>query len=81
MRPDKASLLLLQTNHDASHYFADYLRTGHHPPSDSAQTLADRELLSAMEDCEKFVVDWQGDGNSLEDLVSLLKNRLTLIPS
>ena len=27
VKPDKASLLLLQTNHDTSHYFADYLRT------------------------------------------------------
>ena len=79
VKPDRASLLLLQTNHDSSHYFADYLRNGNHPPSESADTLADRELLSAIEDCEKFVVDWQGDGNSLDDLVSLLKNRLTFV--
>jgi len=79
VKPDKTSLLLLQTNHDISHYFADYLRTGNYPPSDSAVTLADRELLSTVEDCEKFVNDWQGKGNSLEDLVSLLKNRLTFV--
>lgn len=79
VKPDKASLLLLQTNHDSSHYFADYLRTGSHPSLESAESLADRELLLAIEACEKFVVDWQGDGNSLEDLVSLLKNRLTFV--
>lgn len=79
VKPDKASLLLLQTNHDTSNYFANYLRTGNHPPSESAKTLADHELLSAMEDCEKFVADWQGKGNTLEDLVSLLKNRLTFV--
>ena len=79
VKPDRASLLLLQTNHDSSHYFADYLRTGNHPPSASANTLADRELLSAMEDCQKFVAGWQVDGNSLEDLVNLLKNRLTFV--
>ena len=79
VKPDRASLLLLQTNHDSSHYFADYLRTGNHPSSESAESLADRELLLAIEACEKFVVDWQGDGNSLEDLVSLLKNRLTFV--
>lgn len=79
VKPDEASLLLLQTNHDISDYFANYLRGGNHPPSESADTLADRELLSAIEDCEKFVADWQGDGNSLEDLVSLLKNRLTFV--
>lgn len=76
---DRASLLLLQTNHDSSHYFADYLRTGNHPSSASAESLADRELLLAIEACEKFVIDWQSDGNSLEDLVSLLKNRLTFV--
>jgi len=79
VKPDRASLLLLQTNHDSSHYFADYLRTGNHPSSESAESLADRELLLAIEACEKFVVDWQGDSNSLEDLVSLLKNRLTFV--
>ena len=79
VKPDKASLLLLQTNHDISQYFADYLRVGQHPPPDTADTLADRELLSAIEDCEKFVVEWQGTGKSLEDLVSLLKNRLTFV--
>ncbi|MBT9141421.1 MAG: hypothetical protein DDT30_02013 [Dehalococcoidia bacterium] len=79
VKPDRASLLLLQTNHDSSHYFADYLRTGNHPSSESAESLADRELLLAIEACEKFVIDWQGNGKSLEDLVSLLKNRLTFV--
>jgi len=79
VKDDKATLLLLQTNHDISHYFADYLRTGNHPSSGSAMTLADRELLSAIDDCERFVADWQGNGNSLEDLVGLLKNRLTFV--
>jgi len=79
VKPDKASLLLLQTNHDSSHYFADYLRTGNHASSESAESLADRELLLAIEDCEKFVADWQSGGNSLEDLVNLLKNRLTFV--
>jgi len=79
VKPDKASLLLLQTNHDISHYFADYLRTGNRLPPESAGTLADRELLSAIQDCEKFVAEWQGAGNSLEDLVGLLKNRLTFV--
>ena len=78
VKPDEASLLLLQTNHDLSNYFADYLRQGSHPPSESATTLADRELLLAIEECEKFVVDWQNQGR-LTDLVALLRNRLTFI--
>ena len=79
MKPDRASLLLLQTNHDSSHYFADYLRTGNHPSLESADSLADRELLLAIKACEKFVIAWQSGGNSLEDLVSLLKNKLTFV--
>ena len=79
VKNDKATLLLLQTNHDSSHYFADYLRKGTHPSSKVAKTIADRELLSAMGDCEEFVADWQRDGNSIEGLVSLLNNRLTFV--
>jgi hypothetical protein len=79
VKPDKASLLLLQTNHDTSAYFADYLRKGIYVPSESATTLADRELLSAIEDCEQFVADWQRNGIVLEDLIGLLKNRLTFV--
>lgn len=69
-------LLLLQTNHDSSHYFADFLRKGTAPTSDTAQTLADRELLQAIEECEAFVAKWQNGGESLATLMALLKNRL-----
>lgn len=79
VKPDKASLLLLQTNHDTSNYFANYLRTGNHPPSDAAQTVADRELLLAMEECEQFLTQCDANGLPSIDLVSLLKNRLTFV--
>ena len=79
VKDDEATLLLLQTNHDGSDYFANYLRQGTHPSSKTAKTIANRSLLSAMEDCEQFVDDWQHDGKSLESLVTLLRNRLTFI--
>lgn len=79
VKDDEATLLLLQTNHDGSEYFANYLRHGTHPSSRTAKTIADRELLSAMEDCEEFVDDWQHDDQPLESLVTLLRNRLTFI--
>lgn len=69
-------LLLLQTNHDSSYFFANFLRKGTSPPSDTAKTLADRELLEAIEDCEAFVSRWQGSGHTLPALAALLKNRL-----
>lgn len=79
VKPDRASLLLLQTNHDISNYFADYLRTGNHPSSDMATSQADRELLLAIEECEQFVNDCTANGLTIIDLVSLLKNRLTFV--
>ena len=54
VKPDKVSLLLLQTNHDTSNHFANYIRNGTHDPSELATTYADKELLMAIEQCEKF---------------------------
>lgn len=75
VKAEADALLLLQTNHDSSHHFAKYLRTGVHGPSAGASTLADRELLKAIEDCEQFVEKWTLTG-PLSALVALLKNRL-----
>ena len=79
VKNDEATLLLLQTNHDGSNYFANYIRQGICPSSKVAKTLADRELLMAMEECELFVAKWQQDNRPLESLVTLLRNRLTFI--
>ena len=78
VKPDEASLLLLQANHDSSNYFADYLRNGTSPHPSVASTLADRELLQAIRDCEGFVSRWQQSA-SLIDLLALMRNRLTFI--
>jgi Protein of unknown function DUF262/Protein of unknown function (DUF1524) len=70
-------LLLLQTNHDSSHHFATFLRKGSCKPSTSAKTIADREILKAIEDCKAFVTKWTADAeNPLPALAALLKNRL-----
>lgn len=80
VKPDRVSLLLLQTNHDNSGFFADYLRNGDYPAAgaSTAATLADRELLTAMRDCEKFVDEWMQDKEIL-DLLAYLNNKLTFI--
>ena len=75
VKPDKLSLVLLQTNHDQSHYFVNFLREGTYPKVSDAKTLADRELLRAMNECKHFVQRW---GNPIE-LLSLLKNHLWFI--
>lgn len=76
VKPDSDELLLLQTNHDSSHYFADYLRKGKTIAVATAKTTADREILSAIEDCRRFVTQWTVKGNDLLALGALLKNRL-----
>ena len=75
VKQDKLSLILLQTNHDRSQYFANFLREGTLPKVSDAQTLADRELLRAMNECNAFVQKW---ANPIE-LLSLLKNQLWFI--
>ena len=75
VKPDKLSLILLQTNHDRSQYFANFLREGTFQKVSDAQTLADRELLRAIHECNSFVQRWE---NPIE-LLSLLKNQLYFI--
>ena len=62
IKDDNATLLLLQTNHDSSNYFANYLIHGTHPSSGDVETVADYELLAAIEECEQFVTRWQTAG-------------------
>lgn len=69
-------LLLLQTNHDSSHYFANYLRKGLMPDPSDAKTVADREILLAIKDCNDFIERWLKKGLTLVALAALLKNRL-----
>ena len=79
VKPDDASLLLLQTNQDNSDFFSDYIRDGTVINPNEATTSADRELLLAIKECEEFITEWQEAGHRLEDLVSHLKNRLSFI--
>ena len=79
VKPDQASLLLLQTNHDTSGYFADYLRKGNYHNHRTARRLADWELLKAIEECSHFVNEWRTRGYSPTDLIVHLKNKLTFI--
>lgn len=75
VKTEGEELLLLQTNHDTSYHFATFLRTGKAAASATAKTIADRELLGAMEDCLAFVDQWR-QGAELSSLAALLKNRL-----
>ena len=73
------NLLLLQTNHDSSHHFSDFIRDGSVPDVESAKTMADRELLAAIRDCTVFVEEWIQNKKVLVDLYACIKNRLSFI--
>ncbi len=76
VKPDSEELLLLQTNHDSSHHFSGYLRRGIVAESSSATTIADREILMAVEECTIFIKAWREKFGELLSLAALLKNRL-----
>ncbi|MBU0621241.1 MAG: DUF262 domain-containing protein [Gammaproteobacteria bacterium] len=76
VKADTDDLLLLQTNHDSSHHYVNFMRKGTAPASDDAKTIANRELLKAIEDCTEFVLAWRDRGETIPSLVALLKNRL-----
>ena len=78
VKNEAGTLLLLQTNHDKSTYFANYLWNGDVPDPDDAKFLADKDLATAIVECERFVASW-APRNSLLELAKLLKNRLTFI--
>ena len=79
VKRDSTSMLLLQTNHDTSGFFTDYIRHGNNPSSKVANTLADKNLLDAMKECEEFVHNWQRVEGSLEELVARLRGRLVFV--
>lgn len=79
LKQDNVCPVLLQTNHDHGSSFLNYLKTGKFKKPSKARTLAERELLSAMVECERFVTSWESKGNSLSDLFAHLKNNLTFI--
>ena len=76
VKQDDVSLILLQTNHDRSQYFSNFLIDGIRPDDvGEAKTLADRELLKAIHECESFVDKW----NDKIDLLKIVKNQLKFI--
>jgi uncharacterized protein with ParB-like and HNH nuclease domain len=78
IKGDQHSLLLLQTNHDTSDIFANYIRKGSLPTGDIS-TSADLNILDAINSSEGFVSDWKETSGSLVELLGILRNRLYTI--
>lgn len=78
VKDDEHTLLLLQTNHDTSHIFADYIRDGKIPDAVAA-TSADQNIVDAIAECEAFVTHWKSSVGSLVELISIIRHRLSAV--
>ena len=72
IKGDEHSLLLLQTNHDTSHIFTDYIRKGI-IPTGNIDTSADQNILDAIISSEGFVSEWRTANGSLVELIAILR--------
>lgn len=77
VKHDDHSLVLLQTNHDSSSVFTDYIRKGEINQAE-AKTAADLNVVDAARECEAFVAEWAADKPIIE-LVATIRNQLSVI--
>ncbi|TBW12821.1 DUF262 domain-containing protein [Azotobacter chroococcum subsp. isscasi] len=78
VKGDDHSLILLQTNHDTSQVFTNYIRKGLIDP-EAVKTAADQKIVDAAHDCEQFVSRWVEHGNTIFELLVTIRNKLTII--
>jgi len=77
VKGDDHSLLLLQTNHDSSDVFLNYLRKGDFTKA-TVTTGSDQNLLAAMQESEVVVERWKGSG-ALVNMLATIRNKLSII--
>lgn len=77
VKDDDHSLVLLQTNHDSSSVFTDYIRNGAVNESE-VKTAADQNVIDAVHECQAFVQRW-GEDKSIIHLVATIRNQLSVI--
>jgi hypothetical protein len=71
-------LILLQTNNANEYIFNRFIRDGIQPEEAAIQTHSDSNLARAIEDCRRFVQEWQKT-SSINALMSLLLHRLGFV--
>ena len=80
IKSDENTLTLLQTNHDYSGYFIDYMRYGKKPDVTEFSRAADKNIVHGILDAEAFVASWSKETDeSLVTLLASVKNRLCCI--
>lgn len=77
VKGDDHSLLLLQTNHDSSDVFLNYLRKGDSSTA-TVTTGSDQNLLNAMQESEAVVARWHASGQ-LVNMLATIRNKLSMI--
>ena len=77
IKDDEHSVVLLQTNHDSSDVFLQYVRTGRAADT-QAPTASDQNVIDAIAECEAFVANWV-ESRPLVELLSTIRNKLSLI--
>lgn len=71
-------IILLQANHDSAIILRNYLENGTIPNDNDVTTIARRNILDAILECEKFVEKWKST-SSVVKLLSMVKNRLGFV--
>ena len=80
VKDDAHTLVLLQTNHDYSNYFIDYLRQGTRPAVANFLTSADANIVAGIASVESFIPRWlEKTGTTVLTLLALVKNNLRFI--
>jgi len=71
-------LILLQTNNANERIFNRFIREGTEPVEADLQTHSDVNLAEAIDDCRKFVTQWQ-KSRPIESLMGLVLHRLGFV--
>lgn len=77
VKDDEHSAILLQTNHDSSDVFLQYVRTGR-VTQPEASAASDQNILDAIAECKAFVTEW-ANKRPLVELLSTIRNKLSMI--
>lgn len=71
-------LILLQTNNANEYIFNRFIRDGVSPQKSEIQTHSDSNLVEAINDCLKFVKEWQ-QSTEITELMSIILHRLGFV--
>ncbi|QXF12876.1 DUF262 domain-containing protein [Sphingopyxis terrae] len=77
VKADDHNLVLLQTNHDSSQVFANYVRAGQIGTAEVV-TAADMNVVDAANEAEQFVSEWVASGSIIE-LLGTIRHKLSVI--